>query len=417
MNPLDKNHKDSDVEIFEVPSRPFKDDVVQYSHYKSSPHYVDFGKGPSQNEFNINPTNPKAQFSSPNAVNNNYPRVKQNYHKKVEDRYQDYPPQTGFEIPKVGPGQNFPEHVFTIPDDTENLKNPYSRQNDYDNYDFERRENNENENNVAARARNEINYQSDRLNYKRETSDYEYSNYNDLSDYNSYNDDYNEVDYSLPPAIPAPLPPPPAIIEMQHDSIFSGNFDVPKLGVETEYKPPELVYNEMYLHKDTRDSNSYPDNARDRHSYKENVRDRNSFSNLLPKQSFPEKQSRSLAATPSPFLPTPSKVKRPLADYSHLYKQKKSSFVKSQDFSKPSYSPGSEYSKKSNYFKPQRSPSLTFEPDVSNEIDAEGRKLYEKLHGGNSYDDSFINKIVENNLGRVRDGNLKIENVNLWKDP
>lgn len=386
-NPLDKQHRDSDVETFKVPSKyQSYEDKIPYAHLKSSPHYVDFDKGPSIDEPSFTATTPRATYSIAPRLSS--PSSYKDYHQKVEEQFRDVKPGPGYEIPRIGSKHKFDEHVFRLPDASEN---PYDRRenNDYDVNDFRRENLNRPVDNPGPR-----------------------NNYDDYypGDYDEYNDDYNEVedrpDYSpayrqpaaplrrpaapvrpaaVPAAVPAPLPPPPGIIEMQHDSVFAGNFDVPKLGVATEYKPPELVYNEMFL------SNNI-DTGR---NYKRS--EQNSFSNLLPrKQSreLPEKVSRSLTVTPSPFLPTPSKPMKRLADYGHLYRQRQRP--------EPQLPPYSEQGTQRDYFKPSNSPSLTFEePEISNEIGGfgpEDRQLYEKLHGGDSYDSGFLRKVVEDNL-------------------
>ena len=392
MNPLDKYHKETDVEIFEVPAKPYVADKMSYSHFRSSPQFVDIDKSPSPNDYGINPINPRAQLSSKGVMDNSYYTGQgvngEHFHEKVQDSFRGYQQEEMLEIPKIGlgPGQSFDEHVFTLPDVKFN-EDKYKREIEYgrlNGKNFHNSRANDFSSQFSGPAvSKKSNYKPDnRPSYRKETSDYLNYDYNESNEYANYNDvDYNEVDYpnyppQSPPAKPAPLPPPPGIIEMQHDAVFAGNFDVPKLGVVAEYKPPELIYDEMYQSKD-----------------------KNSFSNLLPRH--PEKHSRSLVVTPTPFLPTPTK---PLADYSHLYKQK------------PYYNQYKTTSKpQKNYFKPQSSPSLTFEPepynnDVSRFDDHyDDRQLYEKLHGGNSYNKNFLHEIVENNLDYSEFSNPQIE--------
>ena len=40
------------------------------------------------------------------------------------------------------------------------------------------------------------------------------------------------------------LPPPPEMIEMQRNSLFP--VDVPKIGVDAPYRPPELIFDELH---------------------------------------------------------------------------------------------------------------------------------------------------------------------------
>ena len=40
------------------------------------------------------------------------------------------------------------------------------------------------------------------------------------------------------------LPPPPEMIDMQRNSLFP--VDVPKIGVDVPYRPPELVFDELH---------------------------------------------------------------------------------------------------------------------------------------------------------------------------
>jgi len=249
-----------------------------------------------------------------------------------------------------------------------------------------------------------------------------YGDYDDYSDYQYNTKEYNNNEYQYdeteyyheprsfpdPPQhstvhhqprsldiIPAPLPPPPGLIDMQHNSVFSAPFDVPKLGTGGEYKPPEVIYNEMY------------------------ETPKNHFSNLFPKsepkkqyRSFPEpaeppKQYRSFpeppkkySPTPAPFLPTPAKEPykpKPFSEYAELYDAPKKPYnrikIKRPTYEKPmqtkvppyvppptkapSYNSNDDYHKyhdsgnihEQNFFKPMNSPSITFEPDFTNEID------------------------------------------------
>ena len=357
-NPLDKYHNKMDVEIFEVPSLPFTVEDISYSNYKSNPHFVDLAdKGPSLNQDQRDVKLSRSQALYRPSRGEERPREETDqmyFHNDVERDL----PENFYDIPKI-PADNYDEHLFSLPD--------VGRNADYQ----------------PGPVRQPDHYNSDGQGYKRETSDFRSYNEIDYKDYYDY--EYKEKEYEseytdpLPPQYqtprpppppppppqyqtPDPLPPPPAIIEMQHDSVFAGNFDVPKLGVAGDYKPPEVVYNEMFEKKE------------------------NSFSNLLP-QGGPDKLSRSLQykATPSPFLPTPSRQRRPLADYSHLYKSSK----REEETKIPPYTPPTPryrtYEETTrNYFKPRTSPSLTFEkePEYSNEIFDEDRELYEKLHGG-----------------------------------
>ena len=358
-NPLDKYHNDDDVEFFETPSvNPYKENKMSYSHYKSSPHYVDFDKSPSPNEF--------PRILAPGAINS----AKEN---SFDRDYHQY--DSEFDIPKIGPVETYDEHVFKIADGVENKYGNY----DYNYDDGENRyfDDYDHENDFVSpvsdphQVKNNYNHNSyPPQHFKREITDY--TGYDEI--------DYNDVEYEPRPAsgsVPAPLPPPPQIIEMQHDSVFAGNFDVPKLGVPTEYKPPELVYNEMFEGKH-----------------------RHSFSDLLPSQRLPEKQSRSLTVTPSPFLPTPSR--QVLTDYSHLYRHKPSPVtVSPHSHSSPGRDKKPQSYQQRNYFKPSSPPSLTFESEaeLSNEIDPENRALYQRLHGGDDkYTESFLNNIVENEV-------------------
>ena len=403
-NALDIHHKDSDVETFQVPSHyQSYEDKMPYAHLKSSPHYVDFDKGPSVDEPPFTATTPRATYSIAPRLSS--PSNYKDFHQKVEDTFRDVKTRTGYKSPKLGSNRKFDEHVFRLPDAPENVYD--RRENDYDANDYRRENHDVNQNWPVDHSGPRNDFMARRPGLKSKLGDY-----NDYygGDYAEYNDDYNEVDdypeYQYPAsprqpaapaaprqpaAVPAPLPPPPAIIEMQHDSVFAGNFDVPKLGVATEYKPPELVYNEMFLDNNINTGRNYGRG------------EKNSFSNLLPrKQSreMPEKLSRSLTATPSPFLPTPSKALKPLADYSHLYRQQQR--AEADPVQLPPYSGGRGGDTHRDYFKPTHSPSLTFEePEISNDIGGfgpEDRLLYEKLHGGDSYDDGFLHNIVEDNL-------------------
>jgi len=173
---------------------------------------------------------------------------------------------------------------------------------------------------------------------------------------------------------------------MKHNSVFSAPFDVPKLGTGAEYKPPELIYNELYENPVNHFSNMIP-----------NSKPENHYRNL------PEKK-QNLFATPAPFLPTPAKEPfkpKPFSEYGELYDSPKKSYNKVR-IKKPTYEnhaqtkippfvpPPTKTStpaqKKGNYrsqytdnnveqnfFKPMNSPSITFEPDFTNEIDDSSR--------------------------------------------
>ena len=392
-NPLDKQHRDSDVETFKVPAKyQSYEDKIPYAHLKSSPHFVDFDEGPSVDEPSFTATTPRATYSIAPRLSS--PSSYRDFQQKVEEQFRDVKHGSGYEIPRLGSKHKFDEHVFRLPDAPENP------------YDYDRRENNDYDANDYRRGNR---YENQNRPVDNSGPHHDYDDYYP-GDYDEYNADYNEVDdrpdYSpayrqpaapvrrpavrpavRPAAVPAPLPPPPAIIEMQHDSVFAGNFDVPKLGVATEYKPPELVYNEMFL-------NNNIDTGR---SYKRS--EQNSFSNLLPRKQareMPEKLSRSLTVTPASFLPTPSKPMKRLADYGHLYRQRQ----RPEPEQLPPYNTDRDTQR--DYFKPSNAPSLTFEePEISNEIGGfgpEDRQLYEKLHGGDSYDNGFLRNVVEDNL-------------------
>ena len=151
------------------------------------------------------------------------------------------------------------------------------------------------------------------------------------------------------PAIPAPLPPPPGLLEMQRDSVFTGQFDVPKLGVEVDYKPPEVLYNELYSQTE---ENTQP---MSRHSF---------------------------SPTPSPFLPTPPKPSyenQPRKRHSSRWKAPQQANAKVPPYVPPVYNHYGE-NQQEDFFKPMSSPSLTFEPDYLNEVDDSPHYNEEMLH-------------------------------------
>lgn len=370
LNPLDKYHKATDVEIFEVASSPFTREDASYSNYKSNSHFVDLGgRGPSVNQYHGDspPTRSQALYKPARKEERQREEAEEMYFQnRIENKFRDLP-DNFYDIPKMS-GENFDEHVFSLPDGGNVEQDSPDR--GYDSYGP-----------TYKREISDFKHYND-IDYK-DYDDYEYKDHRgyDKSDYDKSEYDkseYDRPDYDRPDyrqaeyAIPDPLPPPPAILEMQHDSVFAGNFDVPKLGVATDYKPPEVVYNEMFQKAG------------------------NSFSNLLPQQS-PAKLSRSLhySATPSPFLPTPSKPRKPLPDYSHLYQSKNQARREKTKIKIPPFvstsSPYKQYEdKKRNFFKPRSSPSLTFEaePEYTNEVFDEDRDLYERLHGGSGVEES-----------------------------
>ena len=344
-NPLDKYHNEMDVEIFEVPSSPFTVEDVSYSNYKSNAHFVDVGgAGPSVSQYQEERQPARSEaLTRPERDGGNQGYYQNTIEKDFRDLSDNF-----FDIPKI-PAQNYDEHVFSLADVPENKH-----------YDVEKPGPAHGQGQTYQRERNDLNSYND-IDYQPDYTDYEYK---------EQQTDYETPDYRAPQqyVVPEPLPPPPAILEMQHDSVFAGNFDVPKLGVATEYKPPELLYNEMFQKKD------------------------NSFSNLLPRQ---DKLPRSLqysVVTPSPFLPTPSK---PRADYGHLYRTTR----RREEPLVPPYVPPtpSSYDSKRNYFKPRTSPSLTFEEEAeqSNMIFDEDLALYEKLHGGSQGGENFLHAVAQ----------------------
>ena len=394
-NPLDKYHNKMDVEIFEVPSSPFTIEDISYSNYKSNPHFVDLAgpAKPSRSEALYKPRRQETREEADDTY----------FHNNIESDL----PENFYDIPKI-PADNFDEHVFSLPDVAVNnhyQTGPASQHHHYDSHgQTYKRETSDfvNYNDIDYKDYDDYEYK-ERPDYEyKERPDYDYKERPDYDNKERPDYDYKErpdYEYKERPeykykerpeyeeyAVPDPLPPPPAIIEMQHDSVFAGNFDVPKLGVATDYKPPELLYNEMFQKSE------------------------NSFSNLLPDS---DKHSRSLqyTVTPSPFLPTPSRPRKALADYSHLYQSKRHEETeippyvaasptprhKQSGDSKANYYKHSENTKR-NYFKPRSSPSLTFEtePEYSNEIFDEDRELYEKLHGGSGgFGQDFLHAVAQ----------------------
>ena len=212
---------------------------------------------------------------------------------------------------------------------------------------------------------------------------------------------------------PAPLGPPQAILEMQHDSVFSGNFDVPKLGTNMAYKPPEMIYNEMYSQpKEHSELPSFqksflpPPQSRTSTTPKvqpqprERSRFRDSF---LP----PPPSRETYSPTAAPFLPTPSKsyrMKKPEAfqEYGHLYDSPYKPIKRQRSIHKspsPPPTPPTFEKPPQDFFRPISSPSITFEP-TSEELGPYNEKMLHnlvanELDSGHDQDDVFLPFIEE----------------------
>merc|ERR1719445_2152358 len=124
--------------------------------------------------------------------------------------------------------------------------------------------------------------------------------------------------------MPKPLPPPPGLLEMKHDSVFNPNFDVPKIGTNIDYKPPELIYNELYNEIDPNQNNPYSyKKYNSPPSYKNTPMPKKyKPATVSPKQLSPMKYNspkkielpsppkiKRYSPTPPPFRPTPAELK------------------------------------------------------------------------------------------------------------
>jgi len=440
FNPTDKFHNQNDVELFEPPQIPYIQEEPKYLNFKRSPqhhlqeekineqkhhqpqnsphihhnHNIDsgFDNFPHDNSgfFDIpklgaptsahafdrpdvgahldNPTeiNPPA-YNPPNKKLTTVadfspapfipPTPKSNFNPKpyqppqppqpVQDRYHTYSPQNQefqeFAAPPYQPPNKKPPLQPSQP-----IKSSWGSP-DYNN--------------------NYVDYE-DYTDYQYNTKQY---NSNDYDETEYYHEPRSFPNPQPPPpprssgnhqprsldVIPAPLPPPPGLIDMQHNSVFSVPFDVPKLGSGGEYKPPEVIYNEMY----------------DKPAQQHFEKPKNHFYNLITK-SEPKKQYRGIeqlaSPTRAPFLPTPAKESfkpKPFSEYGELYDNPKKSYnrirIKKPTYEKPvqtkvppyvppptkapSYNNNNNYQDNDNFFKPMNSPSITFEPDFTNEID------------------------------------------------
>ena len=366
MNPLDTQHRQEDVETFPVSGGA----GAAYSRLRASPHYVDTAD-----------TGPTVRARPAPTAPSRY----QEFQQIVENEF-----LSGYEISKLEPGPSsqqpqprYEEHVFRLTAGDQDsghqaghssrageqhtgYNEDYNGYNEVDSGDY----NGYNEvesNNFGDYEDNYIGYNEvdsgDYNGYSRDSYKDNYNGYNEVDSRDYTEDHYSDYSEAERPAaaMPAPLPPPPGIIEMQHDSVFAGNFDVPKLGAGGEYTPPELLYNQLVLRaQDTAGAQQPPARPAVFSSLVPAVR-ANSFSNLLPRT-----RSRALQAAPA---------------------QRRSS-APARD-----------------YFQPSSAPSLTFEPELSNEAGdrvedrmedrVEDRRLYEELHGGHAPAPALLSRLVE----------------------
>jgi len=481
FNPMDKFHNKNEVELFDPPQRPYKQEKPTYSKYqKSSFFHEEKTREPIYKPLTKPPIHQKEKIDS---GYNNFPHDNSGFFEIPKlgsqpsvhgfDRPSFSSPDVGAHLdnhkeikpPPYNPPYNKPTTVadfsptpYRQPTAIPNFsplpnKSPYKRDKPTSNFkpaQFIPPKNNPQQfKEFAAPAyqpphREPPLQPSQPIKSSWGAADYN-GNYRDYDDYNDYQynvKEYNQKDYqydeteyyheprSLPDipqhsnsyhesrslkAIPAPLPPPPGLLDMQHNSVFSAPFDVPKLGAGGVYKPPEVIYNEMY------------------------EKPKNHFSNLFPK-SQPQKEFRSIpdppkkySPTPAPFLPTPSKPYTPIpfSEYGDLYdapkKRQNTIKIKMPTYTKPikakippyvpppkkthSYNPykqpnkqrfdnGNDYEQNNpnkqrfdngndyeqNFFKPMNSPSITFESDFNNEIN--DNSIY--------YNENMLHAIVQN---------------------
>ena len=197
---------------------------------------------------------------------------------------------------------------------------------------------------------------------------------------------------------PAPLGPPPAILEMQHDSVFSAPFDVPKLGSKMAYTPPELIYNEMHSQPRGR---SIQDRA-----FQTSANFQNKFDSLDPFRKEQRQKRKPSLPTPVPFLPTPAKPNKvynqgPFSEYGSIYDSPQKSIKRQvKDFSGPRTpvrptAPTFEEPPQ-DFFRPISSPSITFEPTPETYNEKILHNLVAKeLDSGNENADVFLPFIEE----------------------
>ena len=201
--------------------------------------------------------------------------------------------------------------------------------------------------------------------------------------------------------VPAPLGPPPAILEMQHDSVFSAPFDVPKLGSKMAYTPPEVIYNEMHSQPRGR---SIQDRA-----FKTSSNFKNNFNSLDPFRKDPRlKQKSTSPPTPVPFLPTPLKSNTvhnqgPFSEYGSIYDSPQKSVKKGENaykspkiLARPTLPTFEEPPQ--DFFRPISAPSITFEPTPETYNEKTLHNLVAKeLDSGNKQADVFLPFIEEEN--------------------
>ena len=215
--------------------------------------------------------------------------------------------------------------------------------------------------------------------------------------------DFHEIPESRsyqerPSQVPAPLGPPPAILEMQHDSVFSAPFDVPKLGSNMAYTPPEVIYNEMHSQPRGR---SIQDRA-----FKTSSNFKNNFNSLDPFRKDVRPKRKPSLPTPVPFLPTPPKSNKvhtqgPFSEYGSIYDSPQKSVKKQgKTYLSPKISvrptvPTFEEPPQ-DFFRPISAPSITFEPTQETYNEKILHNLVAKeLDSGNQQADVFLPFIEE----------------------
>ena len=407
MNPLDKNHKSDNVEVFSASERipTFTAVPPGYSHYKRQGEPYAEEPSPASQEYKPS----KPPMHQPDRPTRNFRQDNSGFFKI---------PNLGFPLPAAGPARRQEADVTPAPPqrrtlprveaplpNLNKLRSPLTTQSRRTPEEEQRERWNNPPRTTprptappprptalptrrAAPPQRPAGPQPQPNPHYQPTSAAKLA-WGPKQDYDDYYYEDNEYDNyssapqsrSLPPPspksraslpahpqrseIPAPLGPPPAILEMQHDSVFSGPFDVPKLGTNLAYTPPEMIYNQMHQRPQERSGFPSFQSSFIPPPKRQPPPRANSFSRPAPKRQSP---------TSAPFLPTPAKTytprkAEPFSEYGSLYDSPHKTVRRARQpirqQSQPRPTQPSHQQPPKDFFRPISSPSITFEAGPS----------------------------------------------------
>ncbi len=258
MNPMDKFHNPSEVDVFTAPAPPgpgprsgeslFKQPRFNDEFAFEEPGVDDFQ--PSGNFFVDIPKiniNQAIGSKAPSGDFRNMPENLPNPQPLVQSGYYDNRPRQHYE-PEVPPQQHFSHRpdiqgaLDEVPDHSpppyqppaSSLNSVPGRYEQYDDYDYKPR---------SYRPRPPPPPPQPKHSYTPSRS-YKPKNFPSYDELTPKGDPFENTRYveDMPH-----LPPPPEMLEMQRNSLFP--VDVPKIGSKVAYEPPEVLFNELHKHR------------------------------------------------------------------------------------------------------------------------------------------------------------------------